>query len=105
MPWFLVQAVRGGIDVAGRALRPSLPLEPDFLSYAVRLPEGSARVFFLNCISLLPGTFSAEFDGERIRVHLLAEPEKGPERLDALEARVARLFGAELGEVPGEAPR
>ncbi len=101
VPWFLAQSVRGGADVARRALAPGLPLEPGFLRYGARLPEGPARVFFVNCISLLPGTFSADLEGDVVRVHLLAEPELGPARLAALERRVARLFGVPLGAGPG----
>ncbi len=97
VPFFLDQSVRGGVDVARRAFTPSLPLEPGFLDYTLRLPEGPARVFFVNCISLLPGTFSADLAGGRVRVHLLAEPQEGPRRLARLEGRVAALFGVPLG--------
>jgi multicomponent Na+:H+ antiporter subunit E len=98
LPWFLFQSMKGGADVARRALAPSLPLEPGFLGYPLRIPEGPARVFFLNAISLLPGTFSARLEGAELRVHVLAEPDLAPDRLARLEARVARLFGLELEE-------
>jgi multicomponent Na+:H+ antiporter subunit E len=95
VPWFLVQAVQGGFDVARRSMAPSLPLAPGFLRYRIRLPEGPARVFFVNCISLLPGTFSAELDGDALRVHVLADMETGPSRLSDLEGQVARLFAVD----------
>jgi multicomponent Na+:H+ antiporter subunit E len=101
-PWFLLQSIRGGIDVARRAFAPSLPLEPGFLRYPSRLPEGPARVFFVNCISLLPGTFSADLEDDVVRVHLLAELDRGPSRLAALETRVARLFN--VAEPPEPTP-
>ncbi len=99
IPWFLVQSVRGGVDVARRALSPSLPLAPGFVTYPVRLGAGPARTFFVNCISLLPGTFSAELreEGAAIRVHVLAEADAVPARLREVEGQVARLFGETLG--------
>lgn len=100
VPFFLWQSVRGGLDVARRAFTPSLPLAPGFIDYRVGLPEGPARVFFVNCISLLPGTFSADLQGRMLRVHLLADDGSGQERLVDLEARVGRLFGASFSEDP-----
>jgi len=100
VPWFLLEAVRGGFDVARRSMAPSLPLAPGFLRYRIGLPDGPARVFFVNCISLLPGTFSADLEGDALRVHVLADAESGPARLAALERRVGRLFGVDP-DAPG----
>lgn len=96
LPFFLVQSLRGGIDVARRALSPSLPLSTGFLRYPIRLPEGPSRVFFMNCISLLPGTFSARLEGSALQVHLLAEDDGIGGRLALLEEKVAALFGHAL---------
>lgn len=98
IPFFLGQSIQGGTDVAFRALSPSLPLATGFLRYPLRLPEGPPRVFFVNCLSLLPGTFSAAFQGQSIQVHLLARDDGIRERLERLEEKVARLFGVPLGE-------
>jgi multicomponent Na+:H+ antiporter subunit E len=102
VPFFLWQSVRGGLDVARRAFAPSLPLAPGFIDYRVGLPEGPARVFFVNCISLLPGTFSADLQGRALRVHLLTDDGSGHERLVDLEARVGRLFGTPVSETSPE---
>ncbi|CAN5808443.1 hypothetical protein BH23GEM11_BH23GEM11_01990 [soil metagenome] len=93
VPWFVLQGVRGGFDVARRSMSPSLPLAPGFLRYRMRLPAGPSRVFFVNCISLLPGTFSAELDDDMLRVHVLADGDVVPSRLAVLEGQVGRLFG------------
>jgi multicomponent Na+:H+ antiporter subunit E len=105
--WFLLEAVRGGVDVARRSMAPSLPLAPGFLRYRIRLPDGPARVFFVNCISLLPGTFSADLEGDALRVHVLADAASGPSRLEALERKVGRLFGVDpdaRGTPPSRVP-
>jgi len=96
LPFFVDQSVRGGVDVARRAMAPGLPVSPGFIDYRVGLPEGPSMAFFVNCISLLPGTFSAQLEGRVIRVHLLARSGEVVERLDALEKKVAGLFGVEV---------
>jgi multicomponent Na+:H+ antiporter subunit E len=102
IPFFLSQSLRGGADVARRALSPSLPLDTGFLRYRTRLPQGPARILFVNCISLLPGTFSAELRDGAIRVHLLTRDDEAPRRLARLEGKVAGLFGIILP--PPETP-
>jgi multicomponent Na+:H+ antiporter subunit E len=93
LPFFLRQSARGGIDVAARALHPRLPVLPGFIEYPLRLPEGPARVFFVNSLNLLPGTLSAELRDGVLRVHLLHRGMPARERIEQLEGRVAALFG------------
>jgi len=93
IPWFLLESLRGGIDVAWRALHPRLPLDPGVVTHRVRLEGNAARVFFTNATSLLPGTLSLRLEGERLVVQALdvgADPEI---KLEALERRVGRVFG------------
>lgn len=93
LPYFLSRMVQGGLDVSRRALHPALPLSPDLVRYRTSLPGGLPRTFFLNTISLLPGTFSARLRGDEIMVHRL-DPDIAPvATLRDLEARVGRLFG------------
>ncbi len=103
VPFFAWQSLAGGADVALRALRPSLPLDPDFVDYEFRLPEGPSRVFMANVISLLPGTLGAELEGRRLLVHTLSRGPGVLEGLEETEDRIADLFGLEL-EQHEEAP-
>ena len=100
MAWFFLhESVRGGFDVARRALRPSLPLNPGVLRFSTRLPAGSPRLFFAGLISLLPGTLVLGLEDEVLQIHALdAGPGVGEELL-VLEHRVAALFGVELHTV------
>lgn len=98
LPYFFLQSVRGGIDVTRRAFSPSLPLDPTVVAFSLNLPPGSARIFFLNSVSLLPGTLSADLDHTTLSVHLL-DRQVDPQ-LDQLERRVAALFGVTLGGQP-----
>lgn len=90
--WFAVQSVRGAVDVAGRAFAPRMPLRPGFRRYPLRFPPGAPRVMFVNTISLLPGTLSAEIAGEELIVHMLDTRADLASELSALEARIAALF-------------
>jgi multicomponent Na+:H+ antiporter subunit E len=95
-PYFVIQSVRGGLDVAQRVFRPTLRIYPGFQSYRPRLKDPIARVVFLDSISLLPGTLSADMRDGLIRVHALdARGDLQPE-LARLEAAVAALFGEPL---------
>jgi multicomponent Na+:H+ antiporter subunit E len=95
--WYFGRAsLDGGFDVAWRALHPHLPIEPGLIEYRTRLPEGTARVFFANAISLCPGTVSASMRGDRLTIHVLDLRHEVVARLGDLEQKVAVLFGAVL---------
>lgn len=95
--YFAVESVRGGIDVALRAYRPSMPIDPAYVDYVLRLAEPLDRVVFANTISLLPGTLSASLEGDRLVVHALDRAQPVVESLETLEHRVADLFGRDVG--------
>lgn len=96
--WFAVQSVRGAVDVARRAFSPSLPLRPGFRSYQPALPQGAPYIVFLNTITLLPGTLSAEVSEHNVVVHMLDTRADLDADLQALEHRVAALFALTLSE-------
>lgn len=96
--YFLRASLSGGIDVAQRVLRPRLPIEPGLRKYRMRLRDPAARVVFVNAISLLPGTLSADLDGDLVRVHALDARADVQVELQALERRVAALFDECLAE-------
>lgn len=98
VPFFLWNSLRGAWDVTWRALRPGVPIRPGFVDYRLRLPRGPARVLFLDVVTLLPGTLSADVDGDIARVHAIDLREPHEAALAALERRVARLFGLHLKE-------
>lgn len=94
--FFLIESARGGIDVALRALHPRLPIAPAFVRYEFRLLKGPGRIFLVNTINLLPGTLSAELGDAGVVVHALDEGMPVVRNLNALEDRVAALFGQHL---------
>ncbi|MGF1470651.1 MAG: Na+/H+ antiporter subunit E [Rubrobacteraceae bacterium] len=94
--FFLRQSLLGGVDVALRALKPGINLDPGLVEYTTRLPPGLPRVLFANTISLLPGTLSAEIRDRQLLVHTLATSPGLREELRSAEEVVAGLFGVEL---------
>ena len=100
IPWFAYQSLAGAIDVANRALRPAMPLHPGLVRNHVRLPPGVCRVSLANVISMLPGTLSAELDGEDVVIHALDTRQDLHEMVIDLELRIAAVFGLEF-DAPG----
>jgi multicomponent Na+:H+ antiporter subunit E len=92
LPLFIWESLRGGIDVARRTLAPNMRIRPGFIQYRTSLEHSSARVFFTNCVCLLPGTLAADLQDDRIRIHLLDSTLDPQAELERLEIAVARVY-------------
>ncbi len=90
VPYFFLQSVRGGVDVARRAFSPGMRLEPLLVEHPLSLPQGAARLFLVNVVSLLPGTLGADVRKDCLVVHALDR--SMAEELESLERKVARMF-------------
>ena len=98
---FLVESLRGGLDVARRALSPRMPLAPAVVHYRTRLPAGTARDLFAGAISLMPGTLSMRAGEAELELHVLVDRgAAGQRELARLEQRVAGALGLRLAEAP-----
>lgn len=110
LPGFIGQSLQAGADIALRAIlspdtrdttdttgaregRRRFVIEPRLHQYGLRLPPGNARTFFIGVISLLPGTLSAEVEGDTLAVHVIGGSRDVGAQLSQLERRVAPLFG------------
>ncbi len=101
--WFFVQqSLLGGIDVAIRAIRPSMPLDPSFVRYRMRLRPEHARVLFADTVSLLPGTLSAGFEADWLTMHVIDCRLSVEQSLCDVEQRVADLFALDLSDQPAQ---
>ena len=96
VPFFLWRSLLGGLDVARRTLQPTMPISPALVNYRLRLPAGLAQVLMLNTVSLLPGTLAADVKGDCATLHLLDATSNWEADIEAVEQRVARLFGVPL---------
>ena len=103
--FFVYNSVVGGIDVAARAIRPSMPITPGFVTYPVRLPTEAARVLLADTVSLLPGTLSSGFEGEDLILHVLDVTAPVHEEVARVEYQIAGALGLKLdpvGQQPAE---
>jgi multicomponent Na+:H+ antiporter subunit E len=92
---FLCQSVVAGVDVARRALGPSLPLHPGFVVYPAGLPPGPSRNMFATLMSLLPGTVpTGAAAGGGLLVHCLDVEQPVAAQLAAEEEHFAQLIGS-----------
>lgn len=89
--FFLWHSLLGGVDVALRAFRYPLPLQPDLIDYPLRLPPGPATVLMSGLVSLMPGTLSVICEGH-LRVHVLDRHGHWDEDLERLEQRVGAVY-------------
>ncbi len=94
--FFLVQSVKGGVQVARMALRPRLEMHPAMLKITMRLPEGHARLLLANTLNLLPGTLSAGLEHNQLRLHVLDERGPMEKEVREVETRIARMLGLPL---------
>lgn len=98
--FFLLESLRAGFDVALRALDPRLPLNPGWIYYPLRLPPGSPQVLFINAVSLLPGTLSADLNGTVVSIHTLIQRPETEAELVSLETQIADLFALQAPTTP-----
>lgn len=98
IPFFITHSLRGGVDVAWRAIHPSLPIAPILVDYPLRLSDEQARVFLANTASLLPGTLSVRLESNNLHLHVLDGSGNYHKELQILEHRVAALFKLPLKE-------
>ena len=101
LPLFLWESLRGGIDVARRTLAPRLRIKPGFTLYHTGLQQPGARVFFANCVCLLPGTLAADLQHDQLRVHMLDATLDPQLELQRLERAVALIYRRSDGEPGG----
>lgn len=92
VPFFFWRSLRGGVDVVLRTLSPVMRIQPGFIRYRTGLKAPAARTFFVNCVSLLPGTLAADLQAEWLEVHVINGESAPNADLARLERVVAGLF-------------
>jgi multicomponent Na+:H+ antiporter subunit E len=96
----LWQSMVAGLDVARRVFDPRLPIQPGFLAYPVRIPEGPARSAFGALTGLVPGTLPVGTDAHDALVyHCLDISQPVAAELASDEDLFIRVRGGEDGRV------
>jgi len=94
--FLLYESLRGGLDVARRALSPASPAPGGVVELRSGLPAGAPRTLMAVAISLLPGTLCAAIEDDRVRLHCLDPEAPVQAELARLEARIAGLFAVSV---------
>lgn len=102
---FLVESLKGGLDVSVRVLRPRVRVAPALFDYATSLlREPPARNFFVLCAGLLPGTLVTSIEDNHLVVHTLDASAPMHHALARLERAVAGLFLVDSASETEEEP-
>lgn len=99
--FFFSHSIMAGIDVARRALSPSMRLDPEFVTYPFRIAEDAGRVMLADTVSLLPGTLSSGIEGDTLVLHVLDCSPDIVAETRRVEERIADALGIELVEPAG----
>lgn len=92
LPHFLLYSLRGGLDVARRALARDMRLSSGFVDVRTNLPRGFARHTFTTITSLMPGSLPCADSPSMLRYHCLdtAQPVAG--QIEAEERALGNAF-------------
>ena len=66
---FLGALVKANLSITKRVLSPSLPINPGIVKVKTQLTSKVGRMVLANAITLTPGTFTLELDGEDMFIH------------------------------------
>lgn len=92
LPFFIWQSLLGGLDVALRAMRPGVNINPIVIRHSLSLKSEAAQVLFIWVISLLPGTAGVDLHESQARIHVLDETFADSATFRQLEHKIACLF-------------
>ena len=94
--FFFYHTAQSGVAVAALALKPSMPVDPDYIRYPFRIEDETARVLVADSATLLPGTLSAGIEGDTLILHAIACDDQAVEDVFKLEERVASMLRLEI---------
>ena len=94
LPWLLWEIMKANLDVAGRILRPRMPISPRLITVRCTQTHDIGRVIYANSITLTPGTVSVDVRGDEITVHALTAEAADALMEGEMDRRVTRVEGS-----------
>jgi multicomponent Na+:H+ antiporter subunit E len=91
--FFILESLRGGVDVSRRVVAPDIRVDPVFYDYSMQLQIPHAQQLFISSISLLPGTLCADLNNNQIHIHTLDQHMDTAQGIRRLEFLVGKIFG------------
>lgn len=92
--YFFLQSLRGGWDTAKLALQGKQQLSSGVIKYPIQMVNESHIFTFMQVLSLLPGTVSAQHNGREISIHVLDLNSFNRAEIDNCYLRVGKLLGS-----------
>lgn len=71
IPYFAYCVIKANLDVAYRVLHPDLPINPGIVKVRTILTTYIAKTLLANSITLTPGTFTVDIDGQYLYIHCI----------------------------------
>jgi multicomponent Na+:H+ antiporter subunit E len=94
--FFLLQSLKGGVQVALLALHPKLDLRPVELELPLHLAPGPGQVILAATLCLMPGTLATGMGNNRLRLHVLDVRMPAERELRDAERRIAHMLRERL---------
>jgi multicomponent Na+:H+ antiporter subunit E len=91
VPFFLVESVRGGVDVALRAFGRGPRIAPGWVEHSFESDDPDVQLVVANALSLMPGTLCARLEHGRAIVHVLDMHSPAARFAPILEERVSAM--------------
>ncbi len=92
-PFLAREAIMSGWDVATRALKPRMPLQPGFLDVPLRGDPPQLRMAVAYAITIMPGTMAVTLTPDCLHLHVVDERLPNRDSVRRMEHRLAPLFG------------
>ena len=68
---FIIELIKANVDVTRRVLSPSLPINPGIVKVKTKLKSKMARLILADSITLTPGTFTLQVEGDTFYIHCI----------------------------------
>ena len=69
IPYLFWEMIKANLDVAYRVLHPKMPIRPGIVMVKTRMKSDLGKLMVASSITLTPGTFTLEVDGDTFFIH------------------------------------
>ena len=93
---FFLHGLRGGLDVAWRAIHPRLPIHPGWTKVRLASDHAAANTLLGGMVSLVPGSLAAAAAEGTMDLHLLDAPSFDPQAFERDQSHVLGVFDGRI---------
>ncbi|TSA24562.1 Na+/H+ antiporter subunit E [bacterium] len=74
-----IEIIKANFDVAYRVIHPKMPIKPGVVIIKTALKQDIAKLILANSITLTPGTFTLDIEGDKLLIHWIYVRSEGIE--------------------------